>query len=229
MVFFVGVSYSSGPKYRYNWPMDVSNQVITETMPFAGDDQESRLCALLERISTNDADALGQLYDITASRVYGVAIKVSGDSMLAEEVTSDVYTQVWQQAERYCRSRGKVLAWMLTLCRSRAIDALRRVDKSCSHPDPYSLVENEVSIESEPLNLLQVIERDSSIYSAITQLTNHQQQLLSLAFFRDLSHQQIADFTGLPLGTVKTQLRSAQKQLKEQLTEHASLVAKEGG
>jgi len=215
--YFMDTSYSNGTDYRYNWPMDVSNQAVTETTPHAGADQESPLCALLARITAKDDTALGQFYDMTAARVYGLAIKLCGDCMLAEEVTSDVYTQVWQQAERYSRDRGKVSTWILTLCRSRAIDALRRADKALSHSSPNTLLDSEASIESEPLNLLQTVERDSAVYMALKQLDNDQQQLLSLAFFRDLSHQQIADFTGLPLGTVKTQLRTAQRQLKDLL------------
>jgi RNA polymerase sigma-70 factor (ECF subfamily) len=182
------------------------------------DEREHRLRGIVQQMAGHQEQALAALYDMTAAQVYSLALKVCGDSALAEEVTSDVYWQVWQQAASYDVNRGKVLTWLLTICRSRSIDALRRLDKSQPHPHPNELAEEQGSAQNEPVNLLHAVEQKSAIYAALKTLSHEQQQMLSLAFFRGLTHQQIADYTGMPLGTVKTHIRNAQNALKAQIT-----------
>ncbi len=180
-------------------------------------EQDRTLCGLISRLRNKNQAALAELYDITAARVYALARKITGEVQAAEEVVSDVYLQVWQQAERYDSTRGRVLAWVMTICRSRALDWLRRRDQAQAYADPLSLQAERIQDDATPLELLILLERKSRVHDVMVLLPETQQQLLSLAFFKGLTHQEIADHTGMPLGTVKTVIRTALLKLSEHL------------
>mgnify|MGYP001157458549 CR=1 FL=1 len=150
-------------------------------------------------------------------RVYAVALRIMRHADLAEEVVSDVYMQVWRDAHRYDASRGRVLAWLLIISRSRALDLLRRQDEAFSHPDPHELVAEPDSGQKTAQDLLQASQEGSALHAAMATLTPLQRQLLSLAFFRGLSHSEIVAHCGLPLGTVKTHIRRALGALRDAL------------
>lgn len=179
--------------------------------------QEAELCALVARIAAQDQAALETLYDYSSARLYGLARRITGEAGAAEEVVADAYWQIWQQAERYEATRGRVLAWMLTICRSRALDWRRRQDRSETHPEPERLRPDLYEDHNNPLDLMQAMQRDSRIHSALARLDEGARRLLALAFFQGLTHQEIAAQTGMPLGTVKTILRKAMLVLKDDL------------
>lgn len=179
--------------------------------------QEAMLHALLARLRRGDETALAEFYDATAARVYALAKRIVREASAAEEVVSDVYLQIWQQAERYDATRGRVLTWVLTICRSRALDRLRRQDEAETHPEPYHLRLDLDRHDDDPLALLLAVERNSRIYAALATLDATQQRLLALAFLRGLTHQEIAVHTRMPLGSVKTVLRRALETLRTQL------------
>lgn len=163
---------------------------------------------LVAAIAQGDEDALASFYDATISRVYGLAMRIVGVAQTAEEVAADVYFQVWREAGRYDEERGSPLTWLLTICRSRALDALRRQDRAELQAEP-AWPEDLAHEERGPLDLLLAIERSSGLHAALTELAPLQRQLVALAFFRGLTHQEIADYSGIALGTVKTHIRSA--------------------
>ncbi len=175
----------------------------------------------LEKISTRDENALAAFYDLTVNRVYGLALRITRRPQIAEEVVSDVYFQVWQQAGRYDAARGKVSSWLLTVCRSRALDALRRRDQAELCAEPELLISNDHSSDDDPLDLLLTVERGNTVHAALKTLDSKPRQLLALAFFRGLSHQEIADYTGIPLGSVKSILRNSMLALKQILHKSA--------
>lgn len=185
----------------------------------ATDMQETCLCDLVARIAGQDQAALGLLYDSSAKCVYGLARRITGEEGGAEEVVADAYLQVWQQAGRYNAARGRVLAWLLTICRSRALDWRRRRDQAITHPEPEILRPDLYEGGNEPLDLLQAMQRDSRVHAALARLEDTPRRLLTLAFFKGLTHQEIAAYTGMPLGTIKTLLRKAMSILKQDLIE----------
>lgn len=216
------------PTYGYNQGMpNPDNPSVCMEMPPAFNEQETLLTAWLEKIAAKDESALAAFYDATVNRVYGLALRITRASHVAEEVTSDVYWQVWQQADRYDAARGKVLTWLLTLCRSRALDALRRRDPAESCAEPELLMTDSHSSNDDPLGLLLMVERDNTLHAALKTLDSTPRQLLALAFFKGLSHQEIADYTGMPLGSVKSVLRNAMGALKPIL--HHSALPFRGG
>jgi RNA polymerase sigma-70 factor (ECF subfamily) len=181
--------------------------------------QEADLSALLARIAQRDERALGEFYDATMARVYGLALRVTARPDAAEEVAADVYLQVWRDARRYEASRGRVLAWLLTICRSRAIDSIRRRDEAQTSADPEQLRTGEPGGEDDPQDLLLLAQRDGALHHALAQLEPVQRQLLSLAFFRGFTHEEIATHARLPLGSVKTHIRKALALLRAKLAE----------
>lgn len=183
--------------------------------------QDVDLETLVAAMAQRDEHALAAFYDATAARAYALILRITQVAPMAEEVLSDVYMQVWQQAQRFDPTRGKALAWLFMLCRSRALDQLRRRDPAETFADP-ECEGLESATGAGPLDLLLAVDRSSAIHAALRQLGEVERQLLALAFFRGLTHQEIAMQTAMPLGSVKTVLRKAMLKLKELLSQHAS-------
>ncbi len=171
------------------------------------------LTACLAGIKEQNEASLSQLYDQTINSVYGLALRITGQAEEAEEVVSDVYLQVWEQADRYQTGKGSVMTWLLTICRSRAIDRLRKRRQSSAEicaSDDLDLI----ALLAEPEYLLSTTQEHSLIHQSLQKLSSVQRQLLSLAFFRGLTYQEIADFIEMPLGTVKSHIRRSLIELK---------------
>lgn len=163
---------------------------------------------------------MAELYELTVSRVYAVAMRVLRHAADAEEVISDVYLQVWEKANRFEAERGTVMAWMNTMAWSRAVDRLRKSRRECVqqslHPDDLG----DAYTECEQLSAEQIAESWSSgkaIQKALRELSDIQQKVLRLAYTQDLSHQDIASTLNLPLGTVKSHCRRGLAALREVL------------
>ncbi|MDD5272115.1 MAG: sigma-70 family RNA polymerase sigma factor [Methylovulum sp.] len=177
---------------------------------------EPHLQALIERIIDQDQRAFAALYEQLLERVYGLALRITRHAPLAEEVTEDVFWQVWRQAPRFDAQRGSVVAWVMTIARSRALDALRRSDMRGEEvaDDAAATV---FLAGGNPQDLLAAVEENSCIHTALQQLAPLPRQLVALAFFRGLSHDEIALHMDLPLGTVKSHIRRALLSLKQTL------------
>jgi RNA polymerase sigma-70 factor (ECF subfamily) len=183
------------------------------------DEQDVALRALLSGIAGGDEEALARFYDATVNRVYALALRICRRAADAEEVVSDVYFQVWRQASHYSTERGKATTWIYTICRSRALDALRKREPAQSAPDPHELADEPQALNASPLVEVLNLEQGSLLRKAMDSLEKLPRELLALAYFRGMSHQEIADLTGMPLGTVKTVIRKAMQTLKQILTE----------
>lgn len=200
--------------------INISSSLDTIPQPEAhkaNADTSSQLCEWIARMSQGDEAALGYFYDTTLSRVFGLALKMTGRRDLAEEVTVETYWQAWREAVRFDATRGVPIAWLLMIARSRALDLLRKQDNAVSCAEPELLMEHEPNNDS-PLGHLLNAEQNTELQDAMLTLTPIQRQMIALAFFKDLSHQEISDCTGLPLGTVKSHLRRAQDSLKQRLS-----------
>ena len=185
--------------------------------------QACELVDLIEAVQSKNRAAFDQLYDATVKRVFSLALRITQHQEMAEEVVGDVYLQVWQQASSYSSDRGKVISWLCILCRSRALDALRR-DKQGIRSDTISqdAVPEHIDL-SEPVDLLQAVEQGSAIHNALGMLNEQQRQLVALAYFRGFSHSEIAGFTDMPIGTVKTTLRRTTIKLKQLMSSDAGI------
>lgn len=179
---------------------------------------EARLRGWIAAIGRGDESALGHLYDATLGRVHGLALRITRNAQAAEEVAEDVYWQVWRQALRFDPARGNAMTWLLTIARSRALDSLRREDEADAHPEPETLIAAEAAQEGDPQDLFEATQRSHALHAALETLDAQPRQLLALAFFRGLTHEEIAQQTALPLGTVKSHIRRALAALRGVLT-----------
>ncbi|MBL8130639.1 MAG: sigma-70 family RNA polymerase sigma factor [Anaerolineae bacterium] len=162
--------------------------------------------ALMRRIIVRDQRALSDLYDRFAGRVYGMAMRVLDDAALAEEVTQDTFLKVWDQAERWNAERGKLSTWLLTLARYTAIDRLRRERRQTPfHPLDVDELANLIGSDS-PVDQAEWLSGEA-LGRLIPQLPREQVEVIELAFFKGMSHSEIAAHLSQPLGTVKSRIR----------------------
>lgn len=173
--------------------------------------------ALVRRLAARDQGAMAEFYDQTSQLVYGLALRVLGDPAAAEDVMIEVYTQIWNQAAAYDASRGSPSAWLMTLTRSRAIDARRARGRDLAS-EPLEAAGDPASDAPGPEALIVAGERHRVVHAALAHLTAELRHLIELAYFAGMSHGEIAAALGQPLGTVKTRIRSAMMQLREHLT-----------
>jgi RNA polymerase sigma-70 factor (ECF subfamily) len=173
--------------------------------------------ALMRRIAAHDAQALETFYRASIRRVFGMALRITRNRAIAEEVAEDVYVQLWQRAAAFDPQRGSSLGWTLTICRSRALDALRRADPAILDAEPTERPDALLESGGNPRDLVEATRRHRALHAAIERLQPLQRQLLSLAFFGELSHSELARHTGLPLGTVKSTIRRSLAALRDEL------------
>lgn len=159
---------------------------------------------------------MAEFYDQTNQLVYGLALRILAHPAAAEDVMVEVYAQVWNQAAAYDATRGSPSAWLMTMARTRALDA-RRVRTRDRATEPAEAAAEIASDEPGPEALAVAAERHRVVHGALTQLSAELRQLIELAYFSGLSHSEIAAALGQPLGTVKTRIRSAMTQLRERL------------
>lgn len=177
------------------------------------------LLQLLADIAEGEQAAFSRLYDQTNRAVFGLALRILSDRETAEEVTLDVFLQVWRQAASYDLSRGTPLAWLMMMTRSRAIDRLRSATHRTHETDDLETVSlTTAADEATPEEASIFAERRKQVRAALTKLTNDQRVLLETAYFEGLSHAEIAQRFQLPLGTVKTRIRAGMLLLRKHLS-----------
>lgn len=168
-------------------------------------------CAqLISRIGNRELRALDQLYEGTVDRLHALALRVAGDSRDAEEVVADVYQYVWEHPAQFDPGRGSGMAWLSMLTWSRASDRRRRRKPESSlevlHPEALSAAYAGCE-ENSGISEMEAFVDGHRVRLALASLRSEQRQLLLMAFFEGASHAEIADRTGMPLGTVKSHIR----------------------
>ncbi len=182
----------------------------------ARDEATSSPAELITRVRAREAAALASLYDHTVGQVYALALAMLRSREDAEELVVDVYERAWNDAHRYDSSRGTVIAWLLIMCRSRALDLLRQ--RAARGRTLASLAaEPQDDGHESPRSAAEADERNQILGVALEQLSPVRRQLISLAFFEDLSQQEIALRLRMPLGTVKSHLRRGMLELRDAL------------
>jgi RNA polymerase sigma-70 factor (ECF subfamily) len=175
------------------------------------------LATLVERMRNGQERALEELYEATVGKLYALASAILRSAEDSEEIVCETYAYAWANAARFDASRANVLGWLLMLCRSRALDRLRQRRAHASALDVVAMKEADSLGSDQPYDVLSLMQRRSRVYAALSQLSPERRRLVSLAFLQGLSHQEIADATHLPLGTVKSHVRRALAQLREAL------------
>jgi RNA polymerase sigma-70 factor, ECF subfamily len=185
-------------------------------------ESENRWRTYVGGIRAKNSEALAQLYDETSGILYSFAVRMLNDAADAEEVVLDVYQQVWRSIDTFDASRGSVLAWLTVLTRSRSIDRLRRagprraretaIDQVWEAPSPAPAPEAQSMFQQER----------RMVRGALEALAPEQREAIELAFFRGLTHVEVAEALGTPLGTIKTRIRVGMRKLRDTLAPLAS-------
>ena len=176
-----------------------------------GRQTEQRLRGQVARIVAKDANALAELYDETSTKLYSFAMRILRDSADAEEVVLDVYKYVWRSPQNFDSQRGTVWNWLCILVRSRAIDRLRSIASRRADQEPSGQLAGDL-----PGPDLQALERErrDAIVQAVDSLPANEREPIELAYFRGLTHVEIAHELGEPLGTIKTRIRAGLRKLR---------------
>ena len=193
--------------------------------PLEASETDRVLIALLDRIAARasggtqrDAEAaLRELYDLTSSRLYGLAVRVVTNREWAEDVLQEAFLNVWRIAGDYRASLSPPLAWLGIIVRSRALDFLRRrtserADTALELDD--HMKETIAGDSADPMDASQASETAWALHQCLGKLEARQREVVSLAYLRDLSHSELAEQLKLPLGTVKTWIRRGIEQLR---------------
>jgi RNA polymerase sigma-70 factor (ECF subfamily) len=181
--------------------------------PGAADDAAA-YAALMTRVAQGDRAAFGRLFGVYAPRVKGYLLRLGLEAAQAEEVSQEVMIAVWRKAASYDPRQASVATWIFRIARNRRIDVFRRARKGALDPDDPTF---QPQAEARPDQAFETAGREAQVRAAMAQLPDDQRELVRDAFYEDLSHSQIADKTGLPLGTVKSRLRLAFAKLKLRL------------
>ncbi len=165
--------------------------------------------ALITRMRAGDENAMADLYDRYSGIVYGVALRVLGNTTAAEDVLQEVFLQLWRKPQTFDAGRGRLAPWLAVIARNRAIDLLRKLPLEEDIDElPISTGVNLEDAASQRLAL-------EKVRGVLAQLPPEQRKALEMAFFEGLTHTEIAGKTGEPLGTVKTRIRSGLLALRK--------------
>ena len=162
--------------------------------------------AVLALVTAGQLDALQDLYDRYRTMAYSIALRITNDASLAEDVVQDAFLGVWRNASRYVEGRGSVKTWLLSIVHHRAVDAVRRRRPTTDLPDREDVPPPALQVPDLWEDVSAGLDREA-IASALTVLSDVQREAIELAYWGGLTQQEIAERTGAPLGTVKSRVR----------------------
>ncbi len=181
------------------------------------DDAESlSIESLLREVADGSRAAFAEVYDRISSRVMGLVTRLLRDRAQSEEVTQEVFLEIWQSASKFDQNRGSGMAWVLTMAHRRAVDRIRSAQKSHERDLKIGIrdMEREFDGVAESVEIRVENER---VQSAMARLTPLQREAVILAYYGGYSHSEMSQILGIPLGTVKTRLRDGMIRLRDEL------------
>ena len=181
-------------------------------MPSADTNATTSDLALVTAIRSGDQSAMAALYDRYSSIVYSVALRVLQNTGAAEDVLQDIFMQLWRNPGAFDASRGRMAAWLAVVARHRAIDALRRCRPENDIEDVVVAVEHDLASDADRSRTM------DKVRGALQTMPAPQRSALEMAYFEGLTHSEIAEKTGEPLGTIKTRIRTGLLSLRRALT-----------
>jgi RNA polymerase sigma-70 factor (ECF subfamily) len=179
---------------------------------------EADWVALVRCIAARDQRALHALYERTHRLVFTLIVRITRSRETAEELTLDVFHDVWRRAPTYDPANGSVLGWVMNQARSRALDRLR-LEQRKKRVNPHGEDPAAESLASGPHETLELQQQGRRLRNALAALTPHERRAIETAFFAELSHAEVAARLDEPLGTIKTRIRSGLNKLRQALTD----------
>ena len=171
--------------------------------PSSADDADR---AVLDRVAAGELNALELLYERYRTMAYSIALRITGEATLAEDVVQDAFLGAWRNAGRYAESRASVKTWLLAIVHHRAVDAVRRRRPTVELPEREDVPPTALTLPDIWHEVAGRLDRDA-VQAAIRTLSDVQREAIELAYFGGLTQAEIADRTGTPLGTVKSRMR----------------------
>lgn len=197
------------------------------TPPPTPDDRRAEEAALLVRIREQDERAIEALYERYSGPLYSLAYQVTGGDRFAQDVVQEVFVAVWKNAGRFDPARGSLSSWLFALARHKAIDLVRREANVRRHTADVDL-ELEEAADDVDQEAWRRVRRDA-VRAAITELPEAQRVALEMAFFGGLTHVEVSEALGIPLGTAKTRIRTALLRLRDILGQSVAEMAEAAG
>ena len=161
---------------------------------------------VLLRVANGQLDALQELYDSYRTMAYSIALRITSDASLAEDVVQDAFLGAWRNAGRYVEGKGSVKTWLLSIVHHRAVDAVRRRRPTVELPEREDVPPPSLTLPDVWQEVAGNLYRQE-IAAALATLSDVQREAIELAYFGGLTQQEIAARTGTPLGTVKSRIR----------------------
>lgn len=178
---------------------------------------DTTLIVLIDRVALTDEKALRELYELTSSKLYGVAVQVVTNREWAEDVLQEAFINIWKIAGDYKATLSPPMAWMALVVRSRGLDFLRRraSERAYRMQELDDVISDTLACDSpNPMDTAQASEQAKALQNCLSLLDNKQREVVSLAYMRDMSHGELAEHLKLPLGTVKTCTRRGLEQMR---------------
>lgn len=169
---------------------------------------------LLARVRAGDEVALGEIYDLHAGLVYGLARRVTRDEHLAQDITQEVFTYLWELPDRVDLARGSVRSYLAVVAHRRAVDEVRRSERRCRTETASAVAEHADGPEPEVVDAAAVAWSKSRLADVLAQLPEEQRAAVSLAYYDGQTYAQVAQTLGIPEGTAKSRLRLALARLR---------------
>jgi RNA polymerase sigma-70 factor (ECF subfamily) len=185
---------------------------------------EGHLIGLVRRVAGGSESALEELYRALEQPVFGLALRILRDERGAEEATIEVFQRAWDRSATFDPERGKVLAWVLTMTRSVALEALRTRRREASGRVELAEAELVPGDGPGPVLVSATSETAARVEAALLALPKEQERVLRAAFFGGLSYREVAEAFGQPLGTVKTRIRAGLAALRHALAPEGELA-----
>lgn len=182
-------------------------------------DAARRVTSDLQRAALGDHRAFAQVYDATSARAFGVALRILRDVAQAEEVVQEAYLHVWRFSARFDPARGGAVTWILMIVHSKAVDRVRAVEREgCRETVAYESDARSGSDDDATFTAVSDRWEATRVRRALAALTSAQREAIHLAYFDGYTHVEVADRLGLPVGTVKSRIRSGLRRLRDELT-----------
>ena len=185
---------------------------------FAGDEVTPAAAqqALLEAVAGGDRQAFAELYDQISPRVFGLVKRLLRDHAQSEEVTQEIFLEIWQTATRFDPNKGGASTWILTMAHRRAVDRVRSSQSSRNRDTRIGIRDHKVDYDQVSETIEIRIEHER-VEKAMSRLTELQRQAVTLAYYGGYSHSEVSQMLSVPIGTVKTRLRDGMIRLRDEL------------
>ncbi|MEM6514939.1 MAG: RNA polymerase sigma factor [Bacteroidota bacterium] len=172
--------------------------------------------ALIERLQNGDNSALTLLYDNYSNALYGVIIRICKDEHLAKNILQDTFVTIWKKIDTYDNQKGRFYTWAFQIARNKSLNAIRKSKKLIQTED--------LSVYKDKSNNQSNLAEDLNLKGHINSLDAHHKQAIEYVYFNGLTHREAHEEMGVPLGTFKSYVRQALKQLRESYLKIASYV-----